>query len=665
MGNYTMQSTQPHVCNIIGEAYKGNLPFDPIILYTRQQQHKILKTKRSKESLQFIQDTTKNFRTVVKSQIEIGDTYFRKHECIQAISYYSRAFINLQNNFKVNKPKTKELFPIYEQLYHSVCSIVINNRAQCYIELNKYEKALRDLNWIIRRSYAESTLNDLLLIKEFMLSSCAQALFRRAQILFILGNSAASIHDHLILISAPFHRHSNVSNVRKICAMKHPSKSTLPKYNKYTRKLNKFSRNGWIKLNVATDSNPLPFKQGHSMIVHKDKIYCFGGVDVHLGKKTISRNEYSRNIVFLQISIIKKNKQYAYIWKQLIFPKTLKFLINGQLNTWSRLVTVNKWRNKMILCGGNDPLFNVLTFDFLTKKWNHLIIVQKIHFTAPNFIANHAAVIMNDNLYILGGYNNLKSLFCLHLLTRKWKKMSAMPNLSHGFDHLMWKDTHYGKLGSLFVAFGSFESDNWANNWQTKEIPPQMQRRNIWRFAVYKNKWFRHLIHGNFPIHRVESGFTETDDGIIVFGGYNSRLLTINEESQNRACIGSYAFFSDCFEYSNNTQKWKMIHSNTIPPHRSFSAMCELNNLIVLYGGTHGGTKEYNQVQVYNDIWILQKNKIKFHPKKNVLKFCQICRKTNNEVRLYVCGRCKTEQYCSKICQKIGWSVHKPHCTDS
>eukprot|EP01084_Bolivina_argentea_P161775 281581_1 len=630
---------------------------------------KLEEEKQPPEILAFLDEARQTlhqiFHPLIANYQAIGNSFYHQCNYHKAISSYSHGLLILQNKYYRLRPKEKKWYSIYDSIFNSVCSILINNRAQCYLKLKQYEKSLRDLNWIIRATY---TVYDVSVsFQQFMVSHCTKALIRRANILFILGNSALSMRSYMSSSAEPHNDYSNMKKIHSLIKSRHPSTFSLPKCDKYTRKLNIFSKSGWIRLKPMNNSDILPFKHGHSMIVHNNKIYCFGGIHVQYGQDgNLTQYEHFKNILFFKI-IIKQNKltnNYFYQWKQLQFPHEFIYLLNQQLNSWSRLVTINKWKSSMILFGGNDPFINVLQFNFSTQTWNKFKI-KKLKFKVPDLISNHTSVIVNDRLYIYGGSYNANTMYCLNLLTGKWKKLDGIDKINRNFkdkisqnryDHLMWKDTNYGEFGSLYVAFGSFYAHD---GWMHKEIP--RQRKDFWRYDIKQNKWYRQLLHGNYPVYRAESGFVSVyDNDIIIFGGYNSSLISVtNNSNDNQPVINSQIYFGDCFKYNNQQQKWLMIHSNVIPPHRALPAMCQLNNFIVLYGGY----QDVDEENVYNDLWILDMNKIKSKQTNYVLKLCGICRKTENEVRLYVCSKCRNQRYCSKLCQKTDWKLkHKNIC---
>ena len=586
--------------------------------------------------------------------------HYKNKNYKQAICCYSRALLTLDYEF--NKFVKNIINNQIEFLLNLKRSILINNRAQCYRELKQYDKALCDLNWIINASKIEYGPKTSWL--SLMIPHSKKAMLRRSDILLKLGNTAQSLSDYLLLFSDPFDVDCVRENIEKLSSLRHPSPDTIIKCDDSTLKLNKFSNKGWIKLMTRNNLETLPFKQGHSMIVYKKKIYCFGGSHIQYGDE-LFHNENCGEFLFYQISIIKNKNgaSYYYKWKKLKFPERLKRKImdpeHGGILNWSRSTTIDKWKNNMIVFGGNnDPFKNVLIYNFLDKEWK-IFDVKMINFDVPKSMENHSSVIMNEFLYVYGGCDN-EALFALDLNHKIWHKLSAKETETkeniippQRFDHIMWSDKTKGKLGSLYIAFGSYFRDDIGT------IADSFCRRDIWRFDIAAKKWNFQFKNGNFPAYRAESAYTSNtrNNGVIMFGGYNPTFPS--KYSGSPDFIGQYIYFADCFEFSGKTENWKMIYSSNhnYPSHRALSAMVKLKNLIVVYGGYHGGN--INQNEMFNDLWILDLNELR--TKKLKVRYCGNCGKSSNDMRLYSC-KCRKNRYCGRKCQKKHWLIHKKSC---
>ena len=583
---------------------------------------------------------------------ERGNKYYQQQQYRESISIYSRILLKLN---------AKYLYPLFPKYVPSetlkwiipmildICyGILLNNLAQCYIKLKMYHKALRDLNFIIDLLPKKQGIHNTV-IPYFQ-----KALYRRGKLYVMLGNTARAISDFgkncvdKDIVSREM--------VAKLCLLRHPSPNTLALKNKYTKKFIKFFKK-WKLIKPKTQSTSLPSKQGHSMIAHKGKLYCFGGSNVSYGRKgmfwAVNDKQNVTNNMFLEISF---DGNY-YECKRLQFPEQHLFEINAGFHCWSRWVTTFKWNNKMIVFGGNNPFQKLFFFEFDTTEWQ-VLHTETINFEPLGFIQNHCGVIINDKLYIYGGTAKesmfgLDTLFCLDLIDANWRKVVV----NHGeivpeqrYHATMWCDDKKGKSGTLYIAFGQYLIKN-----TIEDLP----RYNIYSFDIYKNKWCLEEMYGNMPFSRAECGYThsENNNGVILFGGYNSRLPTMTKPTIK--INYKYTYFGDCFEYSRITQKWKLIQAIIAPPHRALPALTRINNKIVLYGGYHGSGK-YGASKLYNDLWILDMNKCK--DKEIRPKICKVCKKISHVIRLYLCSGCQNTRYCSKKCQKKHWNKHKLHC---
>ena len=133
-------------------------------------------------------------------------------------------------------------------------------------------------------------------------------------------------------------------------------------------------------------------------------------------------------------------------------------------------------------------------------------------------------------------------------------------------------------------------------------------------------------------------------DRLMMFGG---GILSVDHGNLEANLL------NDFFMFSNKSRIWRMIHTTNMPSKRRHSAMCQLGDLIVLYGGDV-------RDRGLNDLWIFDTNQLKGKYRK--ARKCKHCRITRGERRLYVCKKCRKTRYCSKKCQKKHWKKHKTKC---
>eukprot|EP01084_Bolivina_argentea_P204792 349788_1 len=267
----------------------------------------------------------------------------------------------------------------------------------------------------------------------------AFATWNRHKIWLKIGNSANAVNDLVSLGDMKIderYREMSADKMAKLVDLgvcRHPSQFMTSQImnkrdNKACLKLNKFSIDGWHLLD--SKHKRLSKRHGHVMIEHDGSLYVFGGTCVEFGEVMFS-TEYQRTmddrLCFVRINIDFDTKTYVY--KTLLFPNQIKYCLIGKqiLKTmsWKRMVTGQKWKNKMVIFGGyNNPFRNVLIYNFDTQNWKTLNVKNMPKcLNKCNSMTKHCAVIMNDIMYVFGGkYNgNETNLFCsLNLITKKW-----------------------------------------------------------------------------------------------------------------------------------------------------------------------------------------------------------------------------------------------------
>eukprot|EP01083_Nonionella_stella_P043911 118474_1 len=587
----------------------------------------------------------------------------------QAISSYSRELLRLINWLKDTQKYQRRNGPcLFGAVIHKQMSHILHRRALCFLEIDKNEECLIDINQAIGH-HMKCRVRDL--HNEWHKT----ALYSRATAWLKVGNSANAIDDLVCAATMKPHTNETTYNdtIEKLANAGiniHPSPEAMKQCNTFLLKLNRISKDGWIELHSTGKS--LPKRQGHVMIEHNSYIYVFGGACVEYGFERIlsaQENRMADRLRFFRINILDRK---TYSFEALSFPNKMKQCLlgydkgNAKHQSWNRMVTGTKWRNNLIVFGGyNKPFQNVLMYNLDAKVWKSLNIRKMPNFLKQSQqITNHSAVIMHDIMYVFGGEwdGQQTDLFCgLNLMTKKWdttvaKYQKDVESPGSRLDHVMWTDPQVGKRGSVYIGYG--------NHHDTDKIGIAIPRVDFWRLDVFERKWFVLKRHGNYPVARCESGATQSkDNGVIMFGGYSSMLRRVYADSRDDE---GFSYFGDCYEYVPHSQKWMMIQSKIHPSHRACSAVCLVpnRNVLCLYGGYCGGNEA--DMCVYNDIWILELNRMRKCRNKS-LKICEYnkCDSTQNDMKLFKCkgfniqtrNTCFTF-YCSKHCQKRDWLHH-------
>eukprot|EP01083_Nonionella_stella_P054746 144515_1 len=372
---------------------------------------------------------------------------------------------------------------------HKKLSYLLMNRARCLLALEKYEQCLIDLNAILRLGIVNRDPIEDRIEKRYyeMIEDSKKALWERAHLWIQIGNTANATNDLICLngIDPPTHeRKLETVALGKVVDMGrrgyhlHPSPEMMKKCQSFSLKLNHISKHGWIKLQ-ANDHRSLPKRQGHIMIEHDSYLYVFGGSSIDFGCEAISsalQRKKSDRLCFMRINTSKFNMK-TYEFERLSFPSKMKYYLMGNImgsdydatikyQTWSRMVTGNKWRNNLIIFGGyNRPFRNVLLYNLDTAVWESLHVRN-----IPNCLkrcssfTHHTSVILDDIMYVFGGQinNDETNLFCsLDLVNKQWRIITAhnplnvesIDNIDYNipgsrYDHLMWASS------SIYIAYG-------------------------------------------------------------------------------------------------------------------------------------------------------------------------------------------------------------------
>eukprot|EP01083_Nonionella_stella_P060883 158782_1 len=548
---------------------------------------------------------------------QLGDYYQKSGEFTKSISCYSRGLLLLD---KV-KMSSNETLNVRKNPYRQFD--IIQSRLNVYITLEKYDKALRDLNFLISNTC----------------TNCYRVtvrwLLHRADIYYLLGNTTTALNEY-----QSTKERINEFKVKDDCATEPFAPEECDRCAKYMEtkrdigqrievakahlnsvqcvqninysKLIKLSNHGWKQLILMNNkTEQLPFKSAHSMVSYRGKIYCFG---------TSQIDDYN---LFIQITIRLDVNRFK--WKRLSFPQSLRRKFNNNFDGHK----LHKWNHKLVLIG--RTLYDIFVYDIQKAKWKQ-IKVKSIKYTSHDFSKEHSSVIVQNTVY-LSSYDSEKlSIYALNLLTREWVWLFEKEQTDVMLDEIMWYDSNRGALGSLFIAFG-FDICYYSSC--------------VLRFDIYERKLYSEPICGNGPHCRggVASVSTLHDSGVLLFG------------MRNNCAKG----FGDCFEYENASQRWKMIYSNVAPPNRGDGAICRMErNLLVLYGGMMDEFEASSRLA--NDLWIMDLNECE--TKRVKLRKCnnRKCAKTSNDCALYKCKRCRKRRYCSIHCQKRHWKKHKKKC---
>ena len=217
----------------------------------------------------------------LESSKEFGNSLYRAGKYERAIHVSSQCIVR-------HDRVSKDITPTKIQL-----GVLFNNRAQSYIKMNKFDTALRDLDWIINafkedpkpifqeemtlHACENNAAHDSFCHPD-AIKICIKALGRRAKVFLEFGNSARAYGDYCALTSKPFNQTGYAHEMQlKLAKSLHPSPSVSVICDKITIKASIFPKKGWQQIKPAPFSKSLPMKGQHSMIRFGSDIYCVAG----------------------------------------------------------------------------------------------------------------------------------------------------------------------------------------------------------------------------------------------------------------------------------------------------------------------------------------------------------------------------------------------------
>ena len=204
-------------------------------------------------------------------------------------------------------------------------------------------------------------------------------------------------------------------------------------------------------------------------------------------------------------------------------------------------------------------------FDTVSRQW---LARPAVTGCIPGARDGHTAVVINDKMYIFGGYEEImerfsNDIYVLDLKTYVWKYQQA------GGTPPSWRDFHsaIGLDNKMFVFGG--RSDLSGPNHSQQEIYCNV----IMYFDVSTNTWVKPETSGTPPKGRRSHSSFVYNNEIYIFGGYNGvdRL-----------------HFNDLFKYDPKESLWSKIEAKGRhkPCARRRQCCCVVGSRLYLFGGT-------------------------------------------------------------------------------
>jgi len=197
----------------------------------------------------------------------------------------------------------------------------------------------------------------------------------------------------------------------------------------------------------------------------------------------------------------------------------------------------------------------------------------------PRLRSLHVGIVVNDGLYIFGGYdgsNRVNDFYKFDFKFAEWSRItsaaSSGPSARDRHIAVSWQNSIY--------IFGGYDGGNRVND--------------FWRFDTTNNTWTLIESTGTPPTPRHSHSGVEYNGSMYIFAGYD----------------GNYR--SDFHQYDFKTNKWSAVNVKGVSPKARYrtSAVAYQNKMLVV--GGHDGAKHLNDFYQFNfdtNVWQLIESK--------------------------------------------------------
>uniref|UniRef100_A0A1B6DWJ7 Kelch domain-containing protein 3 n=2 Tax=Clastoptera arizonana TaxID=38151 RepID=A0A1B6DWJ7_9HEMI len=303
-----------------------------------------------------------------------------------------------------------------------------------------------------------------------------------------------------------------------------------------------------------------PRRVNHAAVLIEDKIYSFGGY--------CTGEDYK---LFRPMDVHVLNTA-TLRWKALNVPTSQSILETSEA-PFQRYghSAVAHGKNAFIWGGRNDEAVckDLFCFNTETATWKCI----KTYGTCPGARDGHSACIINDCMYIFGGFEEdidrfSQDVFALNLQTMYWTyvQTKGIPPT--------YRDFHSATaIGLNMYIFGGRGDRSGA-------LHSQVERycHDIMYLDTRNAQWHRPVTMGDIPIGRRSHSAFVHDGKLYIFGGYNS----LREEH-----------FNDLHRFCPKTLTWQHIKAQGEPPTKRRRQSCVvLGDRMFLFGGTSPGLSE-------------------------------------------------------------------------
>jgi len=294
----------------------------------------------------------------------------------------------------------------------------------------------------------------------------------------------------------------------------------------------------------------IPTKRfGHSAVVYKNAIYCFGGV-------TTAPTLYTTTDAFEEFEFATNS--WKRIDNQGTFHPKERFAHSAVI-----------FQDSIFIFAGKDIKGNVcndiLQFNFANRRWNE--IQSKGILPSPRY--GHTSIVKGNSMFVFGGADNhsetLGDLQRFNFETNEWilvKADGTAPSRRLCHCACLFKD---GRTESMFIFGGCYGSQEF---------------NDIHKYEFDTNTWTLLNTSGTTPPELAGSSMAVYGSCIYFFGGYYRSGKNSNE----------------LYQFEVDQCKWTKLEIKRCPTARSSSSMIVNQDCLWMTGG-----QTLNEL--FNDLW--------------------------------------------------------------
>ncbi|GAV00708.1 hypothetical protein RvY_11518-2 [Ramazzottius varieornatus] len=312
-----------------------------------------------------------------------------------------------------------------------------------------------------------------------------------------------------------------------------------------------------------------PKKVNHAAVAIEDKIFCFGGY--------CSGEDYEESRA-MEVYVLDVD---SLRWKMLPAPLDFTSDICRSDVPYHRYGhSAAAWKHYAYIWGGRNDLAGACNtlycFDTEKTTWAR----PKMHGRCPDKRDGHSAAILEDTMYIFGGFEETRdrfssAIFAYHILYSTWNTIRLAP----GSPQPMPRDftTMVPLEDKLYVWGGRGDLDEDGQHTGIEKYD-----NFLWRFDPRACTWTQvETLNGVAPPSRRSHTSFVRRGKFYIFGGYDGT-----------------DHFNDMwmFDPRASEAKWSQITFSAkkfVPKPRRRMACCVANDRLFLFGGTSPVTLEY------------------------------------------------------------------------